>query len=822
MNNITRTFQRLTFTAVLLTLTACSLSSEPQVTYVVVTSTPPNDARVALQTTESPTETPAPTNTPMPTLTSTPDLAPDVALRVGDRYLLDGYWEEAASTYNLVIARAESTDDQRAAAAFGKGRAALRAGLFDVGVEALTLLIDRYPSDYRTPQAYFLRGDAYLGLSNWAAALSDFQRYLQLRPNVIDSYAHERIGDAQLALGQFDAALSSYNLATQSTRSTAPAMALREKVAQVYLSSGDITNAISQYDGILAVAQNPPYRAQIDYTAAQALIEGGSIAAGVGRLARIVREYPGTEQALLAMQTLLENGQAVDAYARGRVYYLNGDYQNAIIAFNEYSTIAPLEDIPAELYLLLGRAYREVGNAPAALVAFETIVKQYPVDELLGTALLEQGRTRFLSGDTQGAIEFYQGIARDYAYLIDTASEALWRVGYLYGTNEQRSLSEQTFRELAERFPNTEQTVSGLKIAAAQALAAGDTAGADVLYSRVAGLTTGEDRAEAFLQVGRFALQRGDTQNANLAFDQVILAAPDTYYSARAADLKQGTAPFVQPVSYRFEFDDVAAVAEAETWLREKYAIPPETSSPLWVMSPELEADPRVIRGRELWMVGAFDAAEIEFLNILDEYETDGLASYRLALFMRGLGAYYPSVVGAANIIRTARVSTLEAPSYIARMRYPAYYRDVVLRISEERGIDPLLLLSLIRHESLFDTNATAAAGEKGLTQVIPDTAAYIAEQLEWQDYQHADLFRPHAGIAFGAFFLDEQLERFDGNVYAALAGYNAGPGRAISWLELAGDDPDAFMAAITIDSTRLYIQRIYSHYNVYRALYGG
>jgi soluble lytic murein transglycosylase-like protein len=63
-------------------------------------------------------------------------------------------------------------------------------------------------------------------------------------------------------------------------------------------------------------------------------------------------------------------------------------------------------------------------------------------------------------------------------------------------------------------------------------------------------------------------------------------------------------------------------------------------------------------------------------------------------------------------------------------------------------------------------------------------------------------------------------LNLFDGNVTAALGGYNAGPGRSISWIELSGGDHDAYMSAITISSTRTYIQRIYGFYNIYRALY--
>jgi soluble lytic murein transglycosylase len=269
----------------------------------------------------------------------------------------------------------------------------------------------------------------------------------------------------------------------------------------------------------------------------------------------------------------------------------------------------------------------------------------------------------------------------------------------------------------------------------------------------------------------------------------------------------------------QFAFDDVADVTEAENWLRTTFGSPGE--GPLWPLSPELQNDPRMLRGQELWTMGDFDAAENEFLDLVADYGTDGIASYRLAIHLRSIGCYAPSIVATGNILISAGVGTLSAPRYLARMSYPAYYRDLVLDVAEERGIDPLLLFSLIRHESRFDTYATAGAGEKGLTQVIPSTGDYIADQLNWPNYQHADLFRPYAGIAFGAYYLDEQLERFDGNTYAALSGYNAGPGRAITWLDLAGTDPERFMATIDISTVQLYIQRIYSYYDVYRELYG-
>ncbi|MCA9986447.1 MAG: transglycosylase SLT domain-containing protein, partial [Anaerolineales bacterium] len=71
------------------------------------------------------------------------------------------------------------------------------------------------------------------------------------------------------------------------------------------------------------------------------------------------------------------------------------------------------------------------------------------------------------------------------------------------------------------------------------------------------------------------------------------------------------------------------------------------------------------------------------------------------------------------------------------------------------------------------------------------------------------------------AFYLDQQLDGFDGNVHAALAAYNAGPGNAARWYEVAGDDIDLFVETIDFTETRLYVERIYLGHAIYRHLYG-
>ncbi|MEO1287932.1 MAG: transglycosylase SLT domain-containing protein, partial [Chloroflexota bacterium] len=356
---------------------------------------------------------------------------------------------------------------------------------------------------------------------------------------------------------------------------------------------------------------------------------------------------------------------------------------------------------------------------------------------------------------------------------------------------------------------------------ASSAVANNQPAVAENFYNRIAASTQGEDRAAALYWVGRFALQRGDQSAANEAFSQAQQAAPDSFFAQRANDILIGREAFLPPANVNFTFNEEAERQQAEEWLRQVVGIT-ETGD-LSQLSPELANDPRMIRGRELWTVAAYDEAQTEFDTLMDEARNSGdiLRSYQLAHFFRDIGDFYSSIVAAADVIVGTGQATLDVPPYLARLRYPAYYNGLVQEQAQSYGFDPLLMLGLIRQESLFNPNATSFANAMGLAQVIPSTARYIAGELNWQDFTENDLYRPYIGIAFGAFYLDEQLRLFGGNQGAALAAYNAGPGYTLDWFNLSGGDIDSLVSTITFDETKRYVQRIYSHYTIYRELYG-
>jgi len=165
---------------------------------------------------------------------------------------------------------------------------------------------------------------------------------------------------------------------------------------------------------------------------------------------------------------------------------------------------------------------------------------------------------------------------------------------------------------------------------------------------------------------------------------------------------------------------------------------------------------------------------------------------------------------------------TLAAPIFFNHVRYGLYYQELVLPAAQQNGFDPLLLFAVIRQESLFEGFVNSTAGARGLMQIVPSTGQTIAKNMNWPpNYTDADLYRPLVSIDMGAHYLKSIQDYLNGDLYDALAGYNAGPGNAQIWQQLAGGDPDLFLEIVRYDETRTYIRSVFENYGMYRLLYG-
>jgi soluble lytic murein transglycosylase len=292
----------------------------------------------------------------------------------------------------------------------------------------------------------------------------------------------------------------------------------------------------------------------------------------------------------------------------------------------------------------------------------------------------------------------------------------------------------------------------------------------------------------------------------------------EDYYGVRVSDILSGTMPFEELESFNLS-NSVGDQREAEDWLRGLMSL--DEGDDIGRLSDTLEQDKRLIRGTKLWELGRKEEAKLELESVRASYSDDPLASYQLALFFRDLGIYRSSILAASSTMRSVGVDVFGAPKFLGRLAYPAYYSELVLEETKRYELDPLLLFALIRQESLYESFATSSAVAQGLAQVIPDTGQYIAQQLDWPDYRNEDLYKPYVGIAFGAYYLAEQIRNFDGDIPAALSAYNGGPGNAARWQSQTTGDIDDYINVIDFGETRRYIERIYTGHAVYKFLYG-
>jgi soluble lytic murein transglycosylase len=160
---------------------------------------------------------------------------------------------------------------------------------------------------------------------------------------------------------------------------------------------------------------------------------------------------------------------------------------------------------------------------------------------------------------------------------------------------------------------------------------------------------------------------------------------------------------------------------------------------------------------------------------------------------------------------------------------YPVKYKDSIVAVAKQTGVDPYLIAAMIRVESNYKAEQISARGAIGLMQLLPQTATYVIEHEQLATLTSADLKRADANIAIGGAYLSilqrtfaKELQGKDNNSQVAMlaVAYNAGPGTTRNWLnERVWDGTYAHVAQLRIGETRHYVQRVVYYYNKYRKI---
>jgi soluble lytic murein transglycosylase len=176
-----------------------------------------------------------------------------------------------------------------------------------------------------------------------------------------------------------------------------------------------------------------------------------------------------------------------------------------------------------------------------------------------------------------------------------------------------------------------------------------------------------------------------------------------------------------------------------------------------------------------------------------------------------GLGAVGLGVAGLAG------VGPLADP--VLEITLPLRHEDIIRQQAADKDVDAALIAAVIYEESKF-RDQTSAAGARGLMQITPGTADYIAAKSGGIAFEQGDLATPQINIAYGAWYLRYLRDKYEGNDLAAVAAYNAGEGRVDEWVSSAGGLERFGESDIAFPETREYVDGVEDRREDYRKHY--
>jgi hypothetical protein len=140
-----------------------------------------------------------------------------------------------------------------------------------------------------------------------------------------------------------------------------------------------------------------------------------------------------------------------------------------------------------------------------------------------------------------------------------------------------------------------------------------------------------------------------------------------------------------------------------------------------------------------------------------------GLLMAALSLLSGGRILMRPSVETSPDDFRAATGTT----EVVKDDNDPSRFDHIIEEAAALYGVNSALVKAVIQAESRFNPLAVSPVGAKGLMQLMP---------IIYKEYGASNPLDAKQNIFAGVKYLSELLDRYNGNVSLALAGYNAGP----------------------------------------------
>lgn len=490
------------------------------------------------------------------------------------------------------------------------------------------------------------------------------------------------------------------------------------------------------------------------------------------------------------------------AYTLVRSRFWQERYAQAAAGFAALAARAREPVLIARALYQQGRSHELIGEWPEAASSFRRAYRADPQGRFADAALIGAMRIEWRNGQEERALVLFDLLTARRQWQATAARAAIFLAAsdVVVGRADRAG----AWLDVAARGDETEQEVDYWR--GRQAELAGDA----------------ETAVRRYLLVMRRGLFHPLAQEA-----QVRLQRPELAPAARAAAARRGSAADDLYDKWLLLVGDPverAAVAHALALVLARdrdlagwvtLAEVPEASWPLWRTSIDGTEERLLALG--LWSE-AGGAVPRHF-----PYAQPPLA-YTAARRLIADGAVRRGVAIAETLARRAPSRLPEA--FLAhgfrQALYPFAYAERIDAEANARGIDPHLLVAIIREESRFEPRALSGASARGLTQFVQPTAHAVAAEIGLAPLAADDLYRPEVAIALGAAYVAELVASFPAADYMAVAAYNAGPPAARLWRSYCYSGEVAeYYSKVSYGETRGYLRKVLGSWMQYRDIYG-
>ncbi len=605
----------------------------------------------------------------------------------------------------------------------------------------LTLDAENVPETLRT-QIDLLLGIALLRQMRIEEAVVRLQA-ATAHPLLAD-YALYNLGQAQRWAGRRDLAAEALRqLVDQHPQSVLLDRAQRE-MPRDYLEAGQLPQAEEAAAKFLAAHPTNSGRAEMRLTLGEILLRAGRSEEAEDTLRRLWLELPASPESqraqdLLAIIPGARPFTADEQFRRAVALHNVGRHALAIPELAPFAVAGSPREAQARLMLGISAFHvRQYGQAAQWLEPLKDSAGPERVESLFWL-----GRTAGRAGDTEKFTQ-YLTLVVDTAPRSRRGEEALYLLAQTAADDADVARSRAYLRRLLQEYPKGFWTDVALWLQGWLAYKQQEFPAAAASWGRLVAEESGSRwRTAALYWRGRALEAVKHRSEAIQTYRTLLDTALDQHYYRRHAN------------------ERLATLTKAKTVAPRPGALTPLTPPASGVNGLHAR------KARALRSLGLTDDTVEEWTEQARSRpeERAGLAE-ACAVFL-DLGRYDKAVWVGNRILRPLFVQADGQPPIPGfwQCTYPLGHIDLVRQYASQRGVDPYLVLALIREESAFAPHAVSRTGARGLMQLMPQTADRTAREHRLPLVAPEALEVPDVNIPLGVNHLADLFREFGGNL---------------------------------------------------------